>query len=122
MADSISVSFTMSNRGKFLLFDSRYVYRLKRSTKNVKYRTCNTDSLLANVHANKFIKTNGCHYHMPASEKSELRNLKKRIKERVQSETNSASQIYVEELACSNLSSVASTLAHVAVESSKLLI
>ncbi|CAF1175010.1 unnamed protein product, partial [Rotaria sordida] len=59
---------------------------------------------------------NGHHYHIPDPEQIELRNLRKKVKDRVQSETNSIPKIYEEELARSNLSSTALTLAPVAVE------
>ena len=125
MTDSTAISFTTSNQGKLLVIYSGYIYRLKKLTEKVKYWTCNKDSCFAKVHTNKndeFIKLNGCHHHMPAPEKIELRNLKRRVKERVQSKTNSIPQIYEEELARSSFSSAALTLAPIAIESSKLFI
>jgi hypothetical protein len=59
---------------------------------------------------------------MPAPERIEIRDLKNKVKDRVQDETTSVPKIYEEELARSNLSSVALTLAPVTVEASKLLI
>ncbi|CAF1584841.1 unnamed protein product [Rotaria magnacalcarata] len=119
MVDSTLISFTTSNRGRLLLVYAGHIYRLKKSTEKVKYWACHIDDCLASVHTNKndeFIKANGHHHHMPEPEKIELRNLKKRVKDRVQSETNSIPQIYEEELARSNLSSAALTLAPVALD------
>jgi hypothetical protein len=125
MADATTVSFTTSNRGKRLLIYSGYVYRLKKSTMKVKYSVCQSTGCAANVHTNAsdhFIKANGNHGHLPAPERIEHRELKNKVKERVQTETASIPIIYEEELARSNLSSVALTLAPVTVEASKLLI
>ncbi|CAF1165111.1 unnamed protein product [Rotaria sordida] len=63
-----------------------------------------------------YCQSNGHHYHIPDPEQIELRNLRKKVKDRAQSETNSIPKIYEEELARSNLSSTALTLAPVAVE------
>jgi hypothetical protein len=108
-----------------MLVYSGYVYRLKKSTIKVKYWVCESNSCIANVHTNtndQFIKANGVHRHMPAPEYIELRNLKNKVKDRVQVETTSVPKIYEEELARSNLSSIALTLAPVTVEASKLFI
>ncbi|CAF1465953.1 unnamed protein product [Rotaria sordida] len=53
---------------------------------------------------------------MPSPEEIELRNLKQKVKDRVQVETNSIPKIYEEELARSNLSPTALILAPVATE------
>ncbi|CAF1530543.1 unnamed protein product [Rotaria sordida] len=119
MTDSTSISFTTSNRGKPLLIYSGYIFRLKKSTVKVKYWTCHSDGCVANVHTDKndhFIKSNGQHHHIPEPEQIELRNLKRKVKERVKTETSSISKIYEEELARSNLSSTALTLASTAAE------
>lgn len=108
-----------------MLVYSGYVYRLKKSTIKVKYWVCQSETCAAKVHTNindHFIKANGHHRHMPAPERIELRDMKNRVKERVQDETVSVPKIYEEELARSNLSSVALTLAPLTVEASKLLI
>ncbi|CAF1262382.1 unnamed protein product [Rotaria sp. Silwood1] len=47
---------------------------------------------------------------MPEPEQIELRNLKRKVKERVKAETSSIPKIYEEELARSNLSSTVLTL------------
>ncbi|CAF2946742.1 unnamed protein product, partial [Rotaria sp. Silwood2] len=73
----------------------------------------------ANVHTNQndhFLKANGHHHHMPSPEQIELRNLKQKVKDRVQVETNSVPKIYEKELARSNLSPTALILAPVATE------
>ncbi|CAF2967609.1 unnamed protein product [Rotaria sp. Silwood2] len=117
MTDSTSISFTTSNRGKRLLIYSGYIFRLKKSTMKVKYWACHSDGCVANVHTDKndhFIKSNGQHHHMPEPKQIELRNLKRKVKERVKTETSSIPQIYKEELARSNLSSTALTLASTA--------
>jgi FLYWCH-type zinc finger protein len=125
MADSTILSFTTSNRGKLMLIYSGYVYRLKKSTKKVKYWVCQSNSCAANVHTNannQFVKSNGEHQHLPAPEYIELRDLKKKVKERVESETLSVPKIYEEELARSDLSSTALILAPLPVDASKLFI
>ncbi|CAF1349619.1 unnamed protein product [Rotaria sordida] len=122
MTDSTSISFTTSNRGKPLLIYSGYIFRLKKSTVKVKYWTCHSDGCVANVHTDKndrFIKSNGQHHHIPEPEQIELRNLKRKAKERVKTETSSISKIYEEELARSNLSSTALTLASTAAAEGK---
>ncbi|CAF4451908.1 unnamed protein product, partial [Rotaria sp. Silwood2] len=91
-----------------------YVYRLKKSTRKVKYWVYQSNSCAANVHTNAndlFVKVNGQHRHLPAPERMELRDLKKKVKERVESETTSVPNIYEEELDRFNLSSVALILA-----------
>jgi hypothetical protein len=123
MADSTPLSFTTSNRGKRMLVYSGYVYRLQKSTIKVKYWVCQTNSCAAHVHTNTtdhFIKANGQHRHLPAPERIELRDLKNKVKERVQGETCSIPTIYEEELGRSKLSPVALTPAPVTVEASKL--
>ncbi|CAF4028679.1 unnamed protein product, partial [Rotaria sordida] len=85
----------------------------------VKYWTCHSDGCAANVHIDKndhFIKSHGQHHHIPEPEQIELRNLKGKVKERVITETSSITKIYEEELARSNLSSTALTLAFTAAE------
>lgn len=99
-----------------------YIYRLNKWTEKVKYRRCKANGCTANVHTNgndNFIKAGGDHNHLPAPEQIELRNLKKKVKDRVQVETTSIPKIYEEELARSNLSSVALTLALFPGEASK---
>lgn len=105
-----------------MLIYSGYVYRLKKSTEKVKYWVCQSNSCAANVHTNandKFIKANGQHQHLPATERIELRGLKIKVKERVESEVISVPKIY-EELAHSNLSSAALIVAPLPVDASKL--
>ncbi|CAF2534418.1 unnamed protein product [Rotaria sp. Silwood2] len=124
MADSTIISFTTSNRGKRMLVYSGYVYRLKRPTVKVKYCVWQSNGCAASVHTNTnddFIKANGHHRHMPAPERIELRDLKNKVKDRVQGETTSVPKIYEEELARSNLSSVALTLAPLTVEDKKTI-
>ena len=125
MADSATLSFTTSNRGKRMAVYKGYVYRLKKSTTKVKYWICQTNGCTAYVHTNtqdNFIKAIGRHQHLPAPERIELRDLKNNAKDRVQSEATSVPKIYEEELARSNLTSVALTLAPCANEASKFLI
>ena len=124
MAASTTLSFTMSNRGKPLLIYAGYVYRKKSSTAKVKYWVCQTNSCAANIHTDandQFIKANGRHQHLPAPERIEIRDLKSKVKKRVQGETTSVPKIYEEELARSNLSSVALTLAPLPADASKLV-
>ena len=123
MAGATTISFTTSNRGKPLLVYSGFIYRLKKTTKSVKYWVCHSEGCLANVHTNlndHFRKANGLHHHVPAPERIELRDLRKKVKERVLTESDSVPKIYEEELARSNLSSVALTLAPAAIEASAL--
>jgi hypothetical protein len=125
MDGSTVLSFTTSNRGKRLLIHSSYIYRLKKSTVTVKHWACNSVGCVATVHTNQndeFLKANGQHYHMPSPEQIELRNLRQKVKERVQVGTNSVPKIYEEELVRSNLSSTALVLAPVALEASKFFI
>ena len=108
MASLTSISFTTSSRDKSLLIYSGSIFRLNKSTRKVKYWGCHSDDRAANVHRDRnehFIKSNGQHHRMPEPEQIELRNLKRKVKERVQSETSSISKIYEEELAHSNLCS-----------------
>ncbi|CAF1360085.1 unnamed protein product [Rotaria sordida] len=124
MTDPPSISFTTSNRGKPLLVYSGYIHRLKKSTEKVKYWVCHSDGCLATIHTNKndeILKANGHHYRIPDPEQIELRNLRKKVKDRIQSETNSIPKIYEEELARSNLSLTALTLAPVTVEIKSVL-
>ncbi|CAF4684794.1 unnamed protein product [Rotaria sp. Silwood1] len=119
MTDPPLISLTTSNRGKPLLVYSGYIHGLKKSTKKVKYWVCHSDGCLVTIHTNKndeILKANGHHYHIPDSEQIELRNLRKKVKDRIQSETNSIPKTYEEELARSNLSATALTLAPVAVK------
>ncbi|CAF1474881.1 unnamed protein product [Rotaria sordida] len=119
MTDTSPISFTSSNRGKRLLVYYGYIYRLKKSTTKIKYWSCNSNGCTANVHTNPndhFIKASGDHHHLPSPEQIELRNLMKKVKDRVQVETTSVPKIYEEELARSNLSSVALTLASIPAE------
>ncbi|CAF1023652.1 unnamed protein product [Rotaria sordida] len=124
MTDSTILSFTTSNRGKPMLIYSGYVYRLKKSTKKVKYWVCQSNSCAANVHTNandQFIKANGRHQHLPAPERIELRDLKHTVKKRVENETTSVPKIYEEELARSNLSAAALILAPLAPDAKSVL-
>ncbi|CAF3841949.1 unnamed protein product [Rotaria sp. Silwood1] len=119
MTDPPLISLTTSNRGKPLLVYSGYIHGLKKSTNKVKYWVCHSDGCLVTIHTNKndeILKANGHHYHIPDSEQIELRNLRKKVKDRIQSETNSIPKTYEEELARSNLSATALTLAPVAVK------
>ncbi|CAF4733615.1 unnamed protein product, partial [Rotaria sp. Silwood2] len=119
MTDSTLISFTISNRGKPLLIYAEYIFRLKKSTMKVKYWNCHSNDCVANVNTDKndhFIRSNDQHHHTPEPEQIELRNLKRKVKERVQTETSSIPKIYEEELARSNLSSTALTLASTAAE------
>ena len=96
MADSTTISFTASNRGKRMLVYSGYVYRLKKSTIKVQYWICHSNNCAVNVHTNTndhFIKANGHHRHMPAPERIEIRDLKNKVKDRVQDETTSVPKI-----------------------------
>jgi hypothetical protein len=114
MSDSTTISFTTSNRGKPLLIHSGYLFRLKKSTIKVKYWACNSTGCAAGVHTNTnndFLKSVGNHGHIPTPEQIELRDLKKKVKDRVQLETASIPKIYQEELARANLSALALTLA-----------
>ena len=125
MTDTSPISFTASNRSKPLVIYSGYDYRLKSSTEKVKYWTCISKRCTANVHTktnDQFIKAAGEHHHLPSPEQIELRNLKKEVKDRVQLETTSVPKIYDEELARSNPSSVALTLAPIPAEASKFYI
>jgi hypothetical protein len=125
MTDSKIISFTTSNRGKPILIYLGYVYRLKKSTKKVKYWFCQSNGCAANVHTNaddQFIKPNGQHQHLPAPEHIELRDMKNKVKERVENENISVPKIHEEQLAHSNLSSAALTLAPLAADASKLFI
>ncbi|CAF1380510.1 unnamed protein product [Rotaria sordida] len=124
MTDSTILSFTASNRGKPMLIYSGYVYRLKKSTKKVKYWVCQSNSCAVNVHTNandQFIKANGRHQHLPAPERIELRDLKHTVKERVENETTSVPKIYEEELARSNLSAAALIIAPLAADAKSVL-
>ncbi len=108
-----------------MLVYSGYIYRLKKWTEKVKYWSCKSNGCTANIHTNAqdhFIKAGGDHQHLPSPEQIELRNLKKKVKDRVQVETTSIPKIYEEELARSNLSSVALTLAPVLGEASTFYI
>ena len=108
-----------------MLVYSGFIYRLKKCTKSVKYWSCNSDGCLANIHTSlndHFRKTNGHHYHVPAPEQIELRDLKSKVKERVLTESNAVPKIYEEELARCHLSSVALTLAPAALEASMFLL
>ncbi|CAF4818552.1 unnamed protein product, partial [Rotaria magnacalcarata] len=101
-----------------------YVYRLKKSTKNVKYWVCQSNSCAANVHTNasdQFVKANGQHQHLPAPERIELRDLKNKAKERVRTEATSVPKIYEEELARSNISSAALILAPLPADAKSVL-
>jgi hypothetical protein len=125
MADPSPISFTTSNLGKPMLVYSGYIYRLKKWSEKVKYWSCKLNGCTANVHTNAkdhFIKAGGDHHHLPSPEQIELRNLKKKIKDRVQVETTSISKIYEEELTRSNLSSVVLTLAPIPAEASRFYI
>ncbi|CAF3061800.1 unnamed protein product, partial [Rotaria sp. Silwood2] len=107
-----------------MLIYSGYVYRLKKSTKNVKYWVCQSNNCAANVHTNandELIQSNGQHRHLPALERIELRDLKNKVKERVESETTSVPKIYEEELAHSNLSSAALILAPLPADAKSVL-
>lgn len=98
-----------------------YVYRLKKTTTKVKYWICQSPSCTAGIHTDKddvFIKSTGEHQHLSTPEHIELRDLKNKMKSRIDDETTSVPKIYVEELARSNLSSVALTLAPSIVEAS----
>ncbi|CAF1112598.1 unnamed protein product [Rotaria magnacalcarata] len=124
MTDPTILSFTTSNRGKRMLIYSGYVYRLKKSTKNVKYWVCQSNSCAANVHTNasdQFVKANGQHQHLPAPERIELRDLKNKAKERVRTEATSVPKIYEEELARSNISSAALILAPLPADAKSVL-
>ena len=99
-----------------------FVYRLKKSTTKVKYWTCQSSSCTAGIHTDnndQFIKVTGQHRHLAVPEHIELRDLKNKVKDRVADETVSVPKVYAEELARSNLSSVALTLAPSTVEASK---
>jgi hypothetical protein len=125
MDDATILSFTTSNHGKTMLIYAGYVYRLKKSTKKVKYWICQSNSCAANVHTNvdnQFIKANGQHRHLPAPERIEVRDLKNKVKKRVEDETTSVPKIYEEELARSNLSSTALVFAPLSFDASKLFI
>ncbi|CAF4431310.1 unnamed protein product [Rotaria sp. Silwood2] len=107
-----------------MLIYSGYVYRLKKSTKNVKYWVCQSNSCAANVHTNasdQFVKANGQHQHLPAPEHIELRDLKNKVKERVRTEATSVPKIYEEELARSNISSAALILAPLPADAKSVL-
>ncbi|CAF3168823.1 unnamed protein product [Rotaria socialis] len=107
-----------------MLIYSGYVYRLKKSTKNVKYWVCQSNSCAANVHTNasdQFVKANGQHQHLPAPERIELRDLKNKAKERVRTEATSVPKIYEEELARSNISSAALILAPLPADAKSVL-
>ena len=125
MADSTTISFTKSNRGKPMLVRLGYVYRLKKSTTKVKYWVCQSASCTAGIHTDKndeFIKPTGQHRHLSTPEHVELRDLKINVKNRIQDETVSVPKVYVEELARSNLSSTALTLAPSSVEASEFFV
>lgn len=99
-----------------------YVYRLKKTTAKVKYWICQSSSCTAGIHTDKndeFINSTGEHRHLSTPEHIELRDLKNNVKSRIEDETLSIPQVYVEELARSNLSSTALTLAPLTVEASK---
>ncbi|CAF4256090.1 unnamed protein product [Rotaria sp. Silwood2] len=109
MTDPPSIYFTTSNRGKSLLVYSGYIHRLKKSTEKVKYWVCHSDGCLATIHTNKndeILIADGHHYHIPDPEQIELRNLRKKVKDRIQSETNSIPKIHEAELAQSVLNRV----------------
>jgi hypothetical protein len=122
MADSTTISFTKSNREKSLLVRLGYIYRLKKTTTKVKYWTCQSSTCTAGIHTDKsdeFIKSTGKHRHLSAPEHVELRDPKNKVKNRILDESLSVPKVYVEELARSNLSSTALTLAPSTVEASK---
>ena len=55
----------------------------------------------------QLIKANEKHRHLPSPEHVELRNLTNKVTDRIESEMISVLKVYKEELARSNLSSVA---------------
>lgn len=86
MSSSTALFFTTLSRGKPLLGHTGDVFRSKKSTTKVKYWACLSCGFTASVHTNandEFIKANGGHRHMPAPEQVAIRDLKKKVKERV---------------------------------------
>ena len=125
MSESTTISFSHLVSWQTYLRLLGVSFLIKKSAIKVKYWAWNSTGCAASVRTNTrndFLKTTGDRRYMSISEQIELRELKKKLKSRVQSGTASIPRIYQEELARINRSSFASTLATSANEASKYFV
>jgi hypothetical protein len=122
----VSLSFSVTTKGKRTLLYDGYIYTLNRDRGKVKYWRCEDRTCSAFIHTdgNDCYKTHsGSHNgHLASPERVELLEFKRKVKERVINETTAIARIYDQELAAANLSPIALALAPAAKDSRKFLL
>ncbi|CAF3128721.1 unnamed protein product, partial [Rotaria sp. Silwood2] len=78
------ISFIQSQKGKPLLVLDKYIFKLNKTTKTVKYWICTLIKCSAKVHTNLYdelIKIIGEHCHRPEKETIDVREFRARAKQ-----------------------------------------
>jgi hypothetical protein len=126
MATSLIVlEYSVTTKGKRVVLFNGYIYTLNQDRGKVKYWRCEDRTCAASVRTDEndsYKAHTGTHNgHLPSPERIEILEFKRKVKERVITETTPISRIYDQELAAASLSQTALALAPSAKDSRECL-
>ena len=104
----LSISFIKSQKGKALLVESDYIFKLNKTTTTTKYWKCTNNGCSAKIHTgvhDKLVKIIDHHNHPPEKEDIQVREFREKVKHRAINETTPIRRIYDEECEKAMLSS-----------------
>lgn len=106
---SHSISFIMSQKGTKMLNIDNFIFKLNKTTNTKKYYRCMDPSCTVTVHTDlddAILKLNDDHCHPPEPEEVQIRIFKQSVKERAIAEATPIPQLYDEEAARIDLSTL----------------
>jgi FLYWCH zinc finger domain len=119
------LEYSVTTKGKRVVLFNGYIYTLNQDRGKAKYWRCEDRTCAASVRTDgndNYKAHTGTHNgHLPSPERIEILELKRKVKERVITETTPIARIYDQELAAANLSQTALALAPSAKDSRECL-
>ncbi len=109
MNTSNTISFLISQKGKKMLNIDNIILKLNRTTEKKKYYRCLDPQCTMTVHTDHndiILNIKGDHYHPSEPEEVQIRMFKQAVKTRAINESTPIPQIYDEEAARINLSTL----------------
>ena len=117
----IVLEYSVTTKGKRVVLFNGCIYTLNQDRGNVKYWRCEDRTCAASVRTDEkdsYKAHTGTHNgHLPSPERIEILEFKRKVKERVITETTTIAHIYDQEPAAANLSQTALVLAPAAKDS-----